>query len=71
MDGDKMKTKLTTSERIKTLAGITTVCVLISSLIGKKLFSQAVLTAVFYLLVTGKRPGIVFATVHKLKRDVL
>jgi hypothetical protein len=66
-----MKTKLTTSEKILTLAGITLTGTCISSMIGKHFIPQALLTAAFLYLITGRRPSIVFAFTRTWRRDLL
>lgn len=66
-----MKTKLTTREKILTLGGITIYGVLMSSWIGSQLIPQALLSCFILYLITGRRPSIVFATLHTWRRDVL
>lgn len=66
-----MKTKLTTGEKVLTLAGITIVGAILSTLIGKHFIPQSLLTALVLYLITGRRPSIVFATLHTWRRDVL
>lgn len=66
-----MKTNLTTLEKFLTLSGITIVGTILSSYFGKQLIPQAVLTFVVLYLITGRRPTIIFATLHTWRRDVL
>jgi solute carrier family 27 (fatty acid transporter), member 1/4 len=66
-----MKTKLTTSEKVLTLAGITLAGTLLSSLIGRHFIPQALLTSLVLYLISGRRPSIVYATCHTIRRDLL
>lgn len=67
----EIKTKLTAAEKFATLGGITGFGVLVSSLIGKNLLLQTMLTAVILFLMNGRRPSILFALVMKFNRDML
>lgn len=66
-----MKTKLTVPEKIATLAGITIGGIILSSLIGKQLIPQLLLTCFIIYLISGDRPGIVFSFLRTWKRDAL
>lgn len=66
-----MKTKLTICELISTLFGITTAGIAVSILIGKGLIKQTILTSIVVYLLTGRRPPIIFAACHTLKRDLM
>ena len=66
-----MKTHLTTTEKILTLAGITIFGILLSSLIGTQLIPQALLTCCILYLISGDRPSIVFACSRTVRRDAL
>ena len=66
-----MKVALEMGEKIRSLAGITLFGVVLSSLIGKRLIPQSLLTFVIFYLLTGKRPVWVFAFVKKFRRDIL
>jgi predicted neutral ceramidase superfamily lipid hydrolase len=71
MKEEVMKTKLTTLEKILTLAGITITGTLLSTLIGRNFIPQSLLTSLILYLITGRRPAIVYATCHTLHRDIL
>jgi solute carrier family 27 (fatty acid transporter), member 1/4 len=71
MKEEVMKTKITTAEKILTLAGITVAGTLLSTLIGRQFIPQSLLTALVLYLITGRRPTVVYATCHTIKRDIL
>lgn len=71
MEEKPMKTKLTTSEKFLTLAGITLMGTFLSSLIGRHIIPQSLLTAAILYLLTGRRPAIVYAFTRTWKRDLL
>jgi hypothetical protein len=66
-----MKTKLTTSEKFLTLAGITLTGTFLSTVIGRHFIPQSLLTAAILYLLTGRRPGIIFGFTRTWKRDLL
>ena len=66
-----MKTKITTRQKICTVAGITVVCTLLSTLLGKNYFAQSILTALFFYLITAERPTIVYAQIKTIPRDFM
>ncbi|CAO1381785.1 unnamed protein product [Diamesa serratosioi] len=66
-----MKTKITTREKIFTVAGTTVVCTLISALLGKSYIAQTILTGLFFYLITAERPIILYAQIQTLPRDII
>ena len=66
-----MKTKLTTRQKIITVAGITVVSTLVSTCLAKHYFAQSILTGLFFYLITGDRPTIVYAQIKTIPRDYM
>lgn len=66
-----MKTKITTRQKICTVAGITVVSTLISTLLAKNYLAQSILTGLFFYLITGERPTIVYAQIKTIPRDLM
>lgn len=66
-----MKTKITTRQKVITVAGITVVSTLVSTILAKHYFAQSILTALFFYLITGERPTIVYAQIKTIPRDFM
>ena len=64
-----LKTKLTPAEKFIVVFGITLFGICASTLIGKNLPIQLLLSALILYLITGRRPTIVYASVMKCHRD--
>lgn len=66
-----MKTKITTRQKVITVAGVTVVSTLISTLLAKHYFAQSILTGLFFYLITGERPTIIYAQIKTIPRDIM
>lgn len=66
-----MKIKLTSSEKLRTLVGTATFGTVLSLLIGGKIIPQVLVVTLFYYLLTGSRPAIVFAAITTWRRDAM
>lgn len=66
-----MKTKLTTREKVLTLSMIVAIGVMLSLLIGRRPIQQTLLTMLVMYCISGRRPSILWATSHTIKRDLL
>ena len=66
-----MKTKITTRQKILTIAGITVVSTLISTILGKHYLAQSILTGLFFYLITAERPTIIYAQFKTIPRDLM
>lgn len=65
-----MLTKLNHRQKFITIAGLTVFGTITSSIIGKRLLPQSILTALLFYLITGDRPISVYATVRTIPRDI-